>query len=116
MRQEKIIDLGDERNVVVKELRPRDVRKFLDILPDELEKVEIRSLLTTHLPKLVGLLEGECILPPKEEKLEDLSFSELREVWNSFEEMHKDFFAPLRSFGLMALKTTAKTLTKPASP
>ncbi len=107
------MDLGDGRTVTLYELRPKDIRTFLTEFPQDLEKVDIKTLLTSHMPAILGLLEGECIIPPKGESLEELSLSEIATVWASYKEMHADFFGLAGS--LASLVTPPESLPETAS-
>ena len=115
MRLQKEIDLGDGRRILLRELRPKDVRLFLENVPEEMQNLQIRSLITEHLPKLIGLLEGECIVMPEGESFEELGFSEISLVKKAFEELHPDFFGMLRSIGEKFLPRPEETSTAAAS-
>jgi len=92
MRVTKKIDLEEGRTVILHELRPKDVLKFLRSMPQELKDTDLITLLTERLPQLLLLLEWENIIPPAGENLEDLSLSECEQVWTVFREMHPMLF------------------------
>ena len=93
MRVTKTVDLGAGRTVILHELRPKDVLKFLRSISQDLKNTEMLTLLTERLPDMLILLEWENIVPPAGENLEDLSFSECEQVWTVFREMHPLLFA-----------------------
>ena len=92
MRDKKTVDLGDGRTVILHELRPKDVLKFMRSISHDLKNTEMLTLLTERLPQLLTLLEGENIVPPAGENLEDLSLSECEQVWTVFRKMHPMLF------------------------
>ena len=92
MRATKTVDLGEGRAVILHELRPKDVLKFLRSISQDLKNTEMLTLLTERLPQLLILLEWENIVPPPGENLEDLSLSECEQVWTVFREMHPMLF------------------------
>ena len=92
MRMTKTVDLGDGRTVILHELRPKDVLKFLRSLSQDLKNTDLLTLLTERLPQLLIMLEWENIVPPAGENLEDFSLSELEQVWTVFREMHPLLF------------------------
>ncbi|MEO5355457.1 MAG: hypothetical protein H7835_19900 [Magnetococcus sp. XQGC-1] len=92
MRVTKTVDLGEGRMVILHELRPKDVLKFLRSISQDLKNTEMLTLLTERLPQLLILLEWENIVPPAGENLEDLSLSECEQIWTVFREMHPMLF------------------------
>ncbi|WP_130472618.1 hypothetical protein [Candidatus Magnetaquicoccus inordinatus] len=92
MRITKSVDLGAGRTVILHELRPKDVLKFLRSISQDLKNTDLFTLLTERLPQMLILLEGENIVPPAGETLEDLSLSECEQVWMVFREMHPLLF------------------------
>ena len=92
MRVTKTVDLGEGRAVILHELRPKDVLRFLRSLSQDMKNTEMLTLLTERLPQLLILLEWENIVPPAGENLEDLSLSECEQVWTVFREMHPMLF------------------------
>ena len=92
MRATKTVDLGEGRAVILHELRPKDVLRFLRSLSQDLKNTEMLTLLTERLPQLLTMLEWENIVPPAGENLEDLSLSECEQVWTVFREMHPMLF------------------------
>jgi hypothetical protein len=92
MRITKTVDLDEGRTVILHELRPRDVLKFLRTISQDLKNTDVFTLLTERLPQLLILLEGENIIPPAGETLADLSLSECEQIWTVFREMHPMLF------------------------
>ncbi len=78
--------------MILHELRPKDVLKFLRSISQDLKNTDLFTLLTERLPQMLILLEGENIVPPAGETLEDLSLSECEQVWMVFREMHPLLF------------------------
>ncbi|MBF0402097.1 MAG: hypothetical protein HQL90_15200 [Magnetococcales bacterium] len=112
MRATKTVDLGEGRTVTLHELRPKDVLKFLRSLSQDLKNTEMFILLTERLPQLLTMVEGENIVPPVGEKMEDLSLSECEQVWTAFREMHPLLFMMA---GEMA-KTALLSILQPGEP
>lgn len=98
MRLTKTVSLGAGRDAVVSELRVRDVRALLEVLPEGIdagvETAAVPALLREHLPHLLTLA-SDCIQPPPGESLDDLSLSETAEITTAWWELHQVFFARL---------------------
>ena len=115
MRLETTIELDKNRVVRLRELRIKDVRQFLVSIPKDLEKMAAFDLLTTQIPRLLGLLENECIFMPDGETIENLSFSEVTMVASGFKELHPDFFGHLRTVMGTVMESTAGLSKEPVS-
>ena len=113
MRLQKIISLDDKRSVTLNELRVRDARHLMSQAKN-LEQMEIRTLLSERFDEVVSLL-GDCVQCPKGETLDDLSFSEVQAIKESFLEVNAAFLDLLGLAGLFR-QTPSPASTAPASP
>lgn len=96
MQASKTVSLGEGKDVVVHEMRVRDVRAAIDALPDEISGLSMRELIGKHLPNVLELLKP-CIALPAGTTIDDLSLSEARQVGRAFMEVNPDFFALVES-------------------
>jgi hypothetical protein len=113
MRAQKVIPLGDNRAVVLNELRVRDARKLIPQIK-ELGQYNIVDLITDRFSELEALL-GDCIVMPDGERLDDLSASEAVPVIEGLLEVNASFLDLLALLGLLEWvpKTHSQTLTEP---
>jgi hypothetical protein len=89
MRNQGIVDLGENRTVVVRELRVRDGRLLMAsaVLIEQMTLVE---LLTNRFSEVVSLLDDSLQLPAGE-TLDDLTFSEVDQVKERWVEVNSPF-------------------------
>lgn len=112
MRNTKVIPLGDNREVIIRELRPKDVRMLLQSMMDNLEAVTMRDMVTAKFPEVCRNLE-DCVFPPSGETLEDLSFSEIEVVIEGFKEVNQSFFNLLGPIN--GLQSLMPSISQPSS-
>lgn len=95
MRLSKSVELGEGRTAVVHELRVRDVRALLTLLPDQatrgMDADALLGALQSHLPDLLRLCGDTLTLPP-DTSLDDLALSEVQALGAVWWELHRDFF------------------------
>lgn len=89
MRHTKTISLYDNRAVMVKELRVKDVRQLLAGF-NTLENIDIKALLGPRFTEISELV-APFINFPKGETLDDLTGSELQLVLDGFMEVNANF-------------------------
>lgn len=110
MRTLKTVPLGNDKSVLVSELRVRDARNIMT-KAKALQEADIKSLLTERFDELVDLL-GDCIQLPAEMAFDDLSFSELESVKDALMEVNQAFLNLVGMTGL--LETLSPPLTEAA--
>jgi|GEM_PF-2283425 len=115
MRAQKVIPLGDNRAVVLNELRVRDARKLIAQIK-ELGQLNIVELITDRFAELEALL-GDCIVMPDGERLDDLSAGEAVPVIEGILEVNASFLDLLALLGLLEWVpvTPPATSTEPVS-
>lgn len=89
MRKSKSIKI-DDLEIIVKELRVKDVRKLLDMA--ETSEDDMMSLVDQFLPMVTDL---------KTDNLENMAPSELKIVWEAFSEVNADFLEWAGRLGIM---------------
>ena len=89
MRQIKTVQLGD-RQVTVSELRAKDIRQLL-VISDDLENMEMDTILETVLPMICDL---------SSEEFDELGISSLMTLWDAAREVNAAFFELARRTGL----------------
>lgn len=114
MRLRKIVKLDDTRSVALNELRVRDARQFM-AQAKNFESVEIKTLLTERFDEVADLL-GDCLIMPKGENLDDLSFSEVQLIKAALLEINAAFLDLLGLTGLLSPPIPLPDLTAPVSP
>jgi|GEM_PF-1337651 len=90
MRRTKIVKI-DNREITVKELRAKDIRKLLE----EMERLEKTG---DPMEKLDELLPLATDLKVRD--LEELAPSELKVLWEAFREVNADFLALTGRLGI----------------
>lgn len=113
MRLSQTVALGDGRDAVVRELRVRDVRALLEVLPAELlsEGVTLEQL-RAWAPEALRWA-GDALTLPGEMTVEDLSASEVLALADAWLALHQDFFARLGLTGV-ALRAAAPPPPEPS--
>jgi hypothetical protein len=89
MRNQGVVDLGENRTVVVQELRVRDGR-LLMASAALIEQMTLVELLTNRFSEIVNLLDDSLQLPAGE-TLDDLTFSEVDQVKERWLEVNRSF-------------------------
>ena len=110
MRKTETIKI-DDREIVIKELRVKDIRKILEATEKESEDVlnQIESL----LPLATDL---------KLKDMEDMAPSELKTLWEAFREVNADFLSLIERLGIQvfrpneALRMTQSSFLTPLDP
>ncbi|SPD72565.1 hypothetical protein PITCH_A140045 [uncultured Desulfobacterium sp.] len=93
MRKSKTIKV-DDKEIVVKELRVKDIRK----IAEEAEKDDVEKRIPELLPLATDLALHE---------MEDMAPSELKVVWEAFKEVNADFLSVMEGLGIgKALKNS----------
>jgi len=93
MRKQEIIKIGD-KDVVVKELRVKDVYKFgsrLSGLKDGVQIADLEGIVQEILPDISNL---------EKEELLELSFSDLEQLEQVFWKVNKSFLKRLDQLGI----------------
>lgn len=116
MRKQKTLKLNDEITVTVLELRPRDVRHAIGLMMQSGGDIDFKKLITEGWDDLLVKLSG--VIRADKGSLEDLSFSEIEEVQDTFSEVNASFLALLKKLGInlgLAGPSSSAISTGPAS-
>jgi hypothetical protein len=111
MRLTKNVTLGPKRTATLRELRVGDVQNVFAQLQD-IQTITIAELATTRLHDVVGLI-GDCVECPPGETIEDLTFSEVAQLYQAFMELNAPF---LRLFPVNELLNLSPTNPLPVMP
>ena len=89
MRKTKILKI-DDKEIIVKELRVKDIREIL-LIGEGLEDGDILKNIEKLLPYAadIKLEELECMAP-----------SEIKTIWEGFKEVNADFLAVIERLGI----------------
>lgn len=116
MRKQKTLKLNDEITVTVLELRPRDLKHAIGLMQSGGD-FDFRKLITENWDDALAKLSG--VIRADRGALEDLSFSEIKEVRDAFVEVNTSFLDLLNKLGLnigWAGPNSNAGSTGPASP
>jgi hypothetical protein len=96
MRNEKVIQLSENRNATVRELRVKDVRRLVG----EIKSLTSLDLTALNMTELFGdqfdrllAIAGDLVEMPQDETAEDLSLSELELILSAMQEVNASFLA-----------------------
>ena len=112
MRQQRILSLHSARgDVRVLEATIGDLRRLLDLLPDEGEPGDLLGHVRRHIPDYLALLADSLTLPPGI-TLDQLTLSELDAILRDWWEINRGFFD--QALALLGLTLTHEP-TAPSS-
>lgn len=102
MRNSSTVSLYIGCDVVVFEARVIDLRRILQLIPENFTEVSIPTYLQQHLADLLTVL-SDCISLPIGMSINDLSVSESEIILGAWWQLHSDFFQrALVAFNLTA--------------
>lgn len=103
-RLTKTVDIGKGK-VIINELTVGQVRSLVaDLTKPETLNQPMGQLIKTKLHDLAELVEQGLQLPP-DVQLDDLSLSEVKEIWEQFYELHKFYLEPVKKLISQILPT-----------
>jgi hypothetical protein len=91
MRKTQTVTLDKNAVAIVKEVSITDIRYLLS-LSEKISQGEPLRVLTEHFDELLTIIHRFCELP-KDYEVDELSGSELVQLWNGFIEVNSDFLA-----------------------
>jgi hypothetical protein len=117
MRHSKVIVLDETRNVELREMRVKDVRRLMAGFKD-FENLQLSDLTGDKFGEVCALLDG-CVTWPDEDGLDGLTASEVEQVVQGLKEVNRYFLDMAAPFLAAAQPTPTqapalKPLTEPA--
>ena len=99
--REEIVELGDDRKVIIKELRIKDILKVIvnikEVFGDE--DLDLQKLVEDKFD-IIASIASDFIIMPDGASLDELTFSEIDALTAPFKEVNQSFLDKLTSMGL----------------